>query len=580
MRTRILLVLAALLAIAAIPGAAAHAQLVSVDPPIDQQRRLETPPTQFTLTFSQNLDPSTSTIQVWNTTQPAHEVDLGSPLITHDPPVMKLALPHGLPAGTYIVKFNAVSADDGHPDEGTLPFAIGNIGNRTLDAAVTQSVNQLDGWSAVSRGILYAGFSLTFAAVAFLLWMPAQSPRVTANALVVGTALHFVGLMILFSATYRAAGGHDLRQYLGSPDGAGPVYLARSILGAGAFVMATIGALRPTRLGPYAVAVVMLGAALGSARLGHGYVQGLAPFAIDFVHLLAASVWVGGLVLFAVWLRPSRARLPADVQQGGIRFGTIALTAVCLLALSGVVLAVYTIGAKGVLHPIPTLGTAYGAFLAGKIAIGLAMVALAGVNRYVMLEQPQAAGIAGFAQKSVRLATAGKVRPGLADGSHFGRMVAVEAVLGVAVLALAGFLTSVSPPAANAAVAGSVSSEPFTASGSNPDFEVQIDFHPAPRQGGTSNLTLAIFHIRADGSREPIVNNTCGRASCVTVQLQYAGGSGPEAPQDVQLQAGVWNLPGMLWSTAGPANATVTLSAPPITFQTMLVVPFTVATTG
>lgn len=116
----------AIVALAAlVPGAAAHAALQMVDPPIDKSPRLAAPPTEFTLSFTEHLDVSASSLQVWNTTAPAHEVDLGPPTITRDPPVMKVALPSGLPAGTYVVDYNAVSADDGHPNEGSIPFAIG-----------------------------------------------------------------------------------------------------------------------------------------------------------------------------------------------------------------------------------------------------------------------------------------------------------------------------------------------------------------------------------------------------------------------------------------------------------------------
>ncbi|MFO1533492.1 MAG: copper resistance protein CopC, partial [Thermoplasmatota archaeon] len=535
------------------PPASAHAQLVLADPPIDRTHHLDSAPSRITLTFSEHLDVSTSSISVVNSTS-RQQVDLGSPIVSRDPPTMMVGLPADLPPGTYVLQYNAVSSDDGHPNRGTIGFAIGNFA-----APPSSTDDHIDYVSAASRAALYAGFCIAFAAAVLLAWLPGYPAASARRALVVGTTLHVIGVMFLFRQAYEASGATVFTVYTGSD--AGTIYLVRSILGAGAWVLAMLEALRPTRTGPFAATLLLLGAALGSARLGHGSVQGPTIIAIDFAHLLSASVWVGGLILFAAFLYGKRRETPLDqVRAAGIRFGTIALTSVALLALSGLVLAIYILGAGPILDVRQLFANPYRSFLAGKVAIAALMVLLAGINRYVLLEQPRSGGFAGLVQGSVRAVTGGKVRPGLADGAHLGRMVAIEATLGAVVLVLAGFLTSVSPPAVAAS-----GPAPMAETVTTDHYVVHLKADPPPKQGVTSEVFLQIERLDpTTGATQPMLNNTCGRTTCVTLTVQYDGAAGPEQPRDALLHQDGWYVHSLLWSSPGRANVTIAMSDPPI----------------
>jgi putative copper resistance protein D len=114
----------------------------------------------------------------------------------------------------------------------------------------------------------------------------------------------------------------------------------------------------------------------GVARIGHELNQ--------TVHLLAAGLWLGGLVPMGWLLR--RARTAQDdagiiVTRDAIRhFSQMGYVAVALIALTGTINTLLLVGSLGAMF-----GTPYGRLLALKILLFLAMVAVALINRFRLL---------------------------------------------------------------------------------------------------------------------------------------------------------------------------------------------------
>lgn len=102
--------------IAAAP-AAAHTDLVKSDP--QQGASLAAPPSEVVLTFGEELLAGGDKL-VARDGQGA-KVDLGPSQV--DGPVLSATWPASAASGTYTVSYRAV-ADDGHPLEGTVNFAI------------------------------------------------------------------------------------------------------------------------------------------------------------------------------------------------------------------------------------------------------------------------------------------------------------------------------------------------------------------------------------------------------------------------------------------------------------------------
>lgn len=159
----------------------------------------------------------------------------------------------------------------------------------------------------------------------------------------------------------------------------------------------------------------------------------------DFTHLLAASVWSGmlfQLALFAAWVRRnfSRSERPVVLASGLHRFSVVAVGAVSLLLLTGVVSFVIQVPRLG-----DMLDTAYGQTLLLKLALVAALLVVAGVNAYV------------FRPKLVARADSPDGRR-VSEGwvtveAKLGRYVKGELALVAAVLLAAGALAQVSPPA-------------------------------------------------------------------------------------------------------------------------------------
>ena len=198
--------------------------------------------------------------------------------------------------------------------------------------------------------------------------------------------------------------------------------------------------LRSASQGRFANGLAILAALLASAYIGslafagHG-AEGLGAgqdihLAADFLHLIAAGLWLGALVplvLLLVYL----ARLREDgwalaAARAGSRFSTLGILAVGVLLVSGTVNAAFLLGG---MHSL--IDTEYGRLLLLKIALFAAMVSLAGINRQYLLP---------------RLCNGGGTDQPSATVRKLVRSALVEIALGLAIVCIIGLL-GIMPPA-------------------------------------------------------------------------------------------------------------------------------------
>jgi hypothetical protein len=249
------------------------------------------------------------------------------------------------------------------------------------------------------------------------------------------------------------------------------------------------------------------------------------------------------------------------------------MACVIALFLAGTTVSLILLGTAGVLHPGTTLSTAYGRILAAKVLLALAMVAIAAVNRFVLLAPPATTGLSGRLQRGfAKLGPAMRPLPAAGTGG-LRRLAAVEAGLGALVLVLAGALTSISPPAEAHA-----QEDMLHLHGVGADFEVVAMVTPPPVVGGTSSITLYI-HALATG--EMVQDNSCDstgtRDSCVDV-LIGAGNGTQGADRHVARPDGngAWVVEDVLWTFPGNATATVRIQTAEV-FEDDVALPFQVA---
>jgi hypothetical protein len=182
----------------------------------------------------------------------------------------------------------------------------------------------------------------------------------------------------------------------------------------------------------------------------------------------------------------------------------------------------------------------YRSLLSSKVLLALGMVALAAANRFVFLDpSPRPGPLAAWRARAAALGP---------DGSQRGlrRTIALEAAFGAGVLLLAAALTATSPPA-------TAQQPSLDLAAPGEAFHYRLSILPPPQAGGTSDLVLRITD-RATG--DLVVDNTCGRDSCVEVRIAIGDGAAQRYVFEPTGE-GTWSLRGVLWVASGDAAAHV-----------------------
>ena len=185
----------------------------------------------------------------------------------------------------------------------------------------------------------------------------------------------------------------------------------------------------------YALSLVV---ALTTTLAGHAADRGdlSANAAIDWIHVAAATTWTGGLLcLAAVVLRMARTWPRERLTTLLRRFSALAAWCLGVVVASGIYNAVVQLGSLDALWT-----TAYGATLAVKLALVLAVAGLGAVNRFIVLPQ---LGAGAAARISRPLHAASPARPAL---DRLGAYVAREAALALVILGCTALLGESAPP--------------------------------------------------------------------------------------------------------------------------------------
>ena len=202
----------------------------------------------------------------------------------------------------------------------------------------------------------------------------------------------------------------------------GAIWLGRMVALATLLVVATRRGDRPR------VVVLALAAtvALSTALSGHAADWGdlSVTVLVDWGHVLAASLWIGGVVtLGLVIFRIEPALVPASVTRVCARFSRLAGWSLAAVVLTGIYNAWIQLPDVAALRDTP-----YGRVLLAKLALVGFLIVLGGTNRYTL--------------RRWRLALFGPAR---VSSSRLVTVVACEALLGIAVLGLTAVLGESTP---------------------------------------------------------------------------------------------------------------------------------------
>lgn len=415
---------AVLMALLVPATASAHASLSSASP--DFRQRLELAPGRVVLRFSQVIQsiPNGIVVRDEGGRRVSGEATLGT---DRSSLVGKLT---SLARGVYAVRWQTLSLSDGHIVSGLYTFGVGVDAPPPTEAIGASGPSRLE--QAV-RWLAYLGLAILTGGVAFrLLALPPTLPErvdqgffalvgvatlVTIDAGVAAILLRADAALQLPFERFLYA---DLSPFVGGTRfGIAWVWMTLGCAAAGALL--TLAWLRRSRGPLWPVLAIALGVASGFSLSGHSASEPNASalsVLADWVHIGAASIWIGGLVTLALigWRldRPDR-------RHAFLRFSQLATVLVGAVLAAGVYLGLLRLPNVSDLW-----STTYGRVLLVKIA--LVGVALAWGAAHHFLVRPRL-----------------KRTPGAAGGG-IGRSLVGESLVGVAVLLVAALLVTTSPP--------------------------------------------------------------------------------------------------------------------------------------
>ncbi len=534
----------------------AHAILVRSDPA--KGAVLATAPTVVRMWFTESLNPTFSTARVLNATQ--IQVDKNNAHVaTNDATEMDVNLPPKLPPSTYVVIWRTQSANDGHILTGSFIFTVANPdGSTQKTSGSLAGQDQLgEGTSGAAAGqfdgtTLFSLLMVTLVELGTVFWVGAQFWRafvlqllepkdVEQQAILQRTEQRFdrvfslPTLLLIFCADIGVLLGQALLLTNGQITPAFSLTLLVGLVSTGNFgtywllrqlvvVLAlciTLVVLITKQL-PKAVmevfvwANLLLGLALLIALTLSGHAAAisgnLAVFAVlsDWLHLLAASLWIGGMMYVATTYLPILRHVAVKTRVESLltvlpRYSPLAIAGVVIMTVTGPFNATTRMTSFTQL-----LSTAYGRVLIVKVLLVAALLLTSAYHvcilrprlnkdykKYKTLEDVPVGG------EETR--TAHEVKSGERRIEQRGRkltsMLRWEPLLGVAVLLCTGLLTIFSgtllpttPTQAQQPVQAvpTVASNPFTTTTKTTDGQFTLTFTVTPNQFGNNEFIVSV----------------------------------------------------------------------------------------
>jgi copper transport protein len=394
-RHKVALAFATALGAAALAPAAASAHAILVGTQPVTGTTVKATPREVVFEFNQAVGGTLGAVRVYNGI--GTEVDDGA--ISHPDGKeswMGVGLPAHLPDGTYTATYRVISADT-HIVYGGLVFNIGHPSRSTQTVAGLIGRNRAGPITNVAfgavRGLDYLSLALIVGGLVFVLWVTppgllggAFERRLwllVAGGLALGVAVGVLGILLQGAEAAGVSLWASLKWSIVSnvlSSRFGWVWGVRAALFA-----VSLATLRLRRRGAYRgwLALVCAYGVATPALAGHASIQSpvWAFFPADVAHVLAASVWVGGIVAIVIAL-PLATRAVAAEQRTAMlvdvlaRFSPLALGAVGVLAVTGIVQAYIDIRSLNALTH-----TTYGELVLLKTGLLGLLIGLGAINR-------------------------------------------------------------------------------------------------------------------------------------------------------------------------------------------------------
>lgn len=457
--------------ISTIPHAYAHAYVIGSDPYPSQS--LPKAPSSVVVHLSEPVDIRYSSVKVLG--PGGNQIDKkDSHYVNGDHTTLAVTLPAGVKDGVYTVSTKMLSETDGHVTENAFVFGVGN-------AIIPSSVpNASAGLSsllyipeAIARFPTLVGQVIIVGGAFATLWLWRPITRIDWLANTIDRVqtridkriaiLMVIGAAILlasdFGMIYAEAKSIDISilDAIGTKFGSLWVYrLVTSIVLMCLSVLLFLNQ-RKNKRGRtqksiiYGLLGVGLIALLTTSLIGHGAALNPAsvPILIDFVHNLAASLWIGGVIYLAFVVVPGIKQSHKDEYFKASlisllipRFSTIPVVILGVIVITGPFLLYLLEPDLGL-----TLASLYGKALIAKLILAGVMIGIGAYNQSIIhrdsLKVVAVTSITSGSESTI------DARRGSIDNliSKFGKSTKAEAFVGIALLAAVAVLVNTGLPA-------------------------------------------------------------------------------------------------------------------------------------
>jgi copper transport protein len=389
--------------------ASAHAFLISSTPASGAS--VKASPPALRLVFSEDVVPRYARVFVIG----ADGQNLGGrPTVTGSVVTVSLRAGH---RGSYTVRWQVVASDDGHTTEGAYSFG---VDAQPLAPAPAHGISvpaapELLAWLQF-LGVVLVGGVLTVRALVVTPRRGARDGREPPDAraalwlAIAGAAVAVhAGVLAFLVGAYPIVGGgisglvNTQIEPIRAGTHLGQAWTLTTFAWFGVLGLLVAAWATPRRrenlLACAGAAALVI--AFGISWVSHPASRGSVALIADYVHLLAAALWVGGLIAVAIIATTARS-LPdparrAIARTSLIRFSQLALPTVAVVALVGLYLALRELPA-----PSALLGSSYGIILLIKGGVVVAALAVAAYHRHMLA--PRAADGAPIASMRRTLA--------------------------------------------------------------------------------------------------------------------------------------------------------------------------------
>ena len=413
--------------IPAIPKSYAHAFVIDSNPSPSQT--LKSAPTKVQVHLSEPVDLKFSKITVIG--PDGRQVDNKDiQYINGDQTALTVSLPPAIKGGVYTVYTKMLSQIDGHVTDNAFVFGVGegaavsNAGSSTQPTSTTSSpYGELSLPEAVARFPTLVGQVIIVGAAFATLWLWKPTSKIdwlssifaaTKNKidrsllkLVVSGSIILVvsdiGMIYVYAYSINAGIGDAIATKFGI------VWAIRMFE---SFVLLAFAVLvyrklkkkvnsavpsKEEVLSIFALGVAVL---VTTTLIGHGSATGNAmPIMVDFIHNLAASVWIGGVIYLGFVVVPKIKQAPLDES---IKAAVLSVIIPRFSTIPVVILGIIVVTGPFLLYMLEdnldlTLASFYGKALLAKLVLAGVMISIGAYNQIVIHKQALKGTIVGLA---------------------------------------------------------------------------------------------------------------------------------------------------------------------------------------